>query len=102
MRAGNGSVALALRLGADVDKDVARGHRREGGGRLEPLDAGSGLGEKDVDRDRAAAHSGRPATKSASFLGSRSGGPWPKRRSLGSSAATLRIERRFSAGSGVR
>ena len=44
----------------------------------------------------------RPAANSLSFCGSRSGGPWPKQTSAGSSAASLRADSRLRAGSGVK
>src|ERR671930_1888812 len=47
-------------------------------------------------------YAGRDAVKLASLRGSRSGGPWPKHTRAGSSAATLRIDSRLRAGSGVK
>ena len=50
----------------------------------------------------ASGDQGSAWTKSTSRLVSRRAGPWPNTVSLGSRAASLRAERRFSAGSGVR
>ena len=43
-----------------------------------------------------------PRRTALSFCGSRSGGPWPKQTSAGSSAASLRADSRLRAGSGVK
>ena len=49
-----------------------------------------------------AAQRGSFATAAASLAGSRSGGPWPKQTSAGSSAAMRRADSRLSATSGLK